>query len=376
MSVQLQLSGKRPTWAEIDLQALASNFLLIRKSLPPPIRIIAVVKANAYGHGAVMVSRRLQDLGADYLAVAFLEEGLELRAAGIHLPVLLLNGFWEGQQEEVLQAGLTPMAWNLSMAKSLGTAAERVRRKARIHFKIDTGMSRLGANSDETILELKECRNLPWIEVEGICTHLASSEATGNPATLSQIECFSNIKEQLALQGTTFPWNHAANSAAVLGWPESWFDSVRPGLVLYGINPLDEGASALKPVLSWKTRIMQIRKVKKGTMVGYGGTYTVKKDSLLATLPVGYADGLNRLLSNRGLVLLRGQRVPVVGSISMDLSVIDVTDVGTAQVGDEVVLIGKQGRDEIGAKEMSILTQTIPYEVLTGISQRVPRIYT
>jgi alanine racemase len=375
MTEQLHIRGKRPTWAEIDLQALAFNFQTIRALLPKSVRIMAVVKANAYGHGAVAISRKLESLGADYLAVAFLEEGLELRSAGIHLPVLLLNGFWAGQEEQVVRNGFTATVWEGSMVKGLGTAGKQLRMKARIHFKIDTGMSRLGVTDKQAVKMLQSYRDSRWTEVEGIFTHLACSDISESRETRAQLEMFHRIKEMLAIQGTSFSWNHTANSAGILLYPEAWFDGVRPGLLLYGINPQDAHQVPLRPVLSLKTHILQLKRIKKGTSVGYGASYRVQRSSLIAVLPVGYADGYDRLLSNRGTVLLRGQRVPIAGRISMDLTVIDVTGVNSPQVGDEVVLIGKQGKEEITAKELADLTQTIPYEVFTRISQRVPRIY-
>jgi alanine racemase len=375
MAERLDIRGKRPTWAEIDLQALAFNFQTIRSLLPESVRIIAVVKANAYGHGAVAVSRKLESLGADYLAVAFLEEGLELRSSGIHLPVLLLNGFWPGQEEQVVRNGFTATVWEASMAKALEAAGKKLRMKVRIHFKIDTGMSRLGVTDEQALKVLQNCRDLRWTEVEGIFTHLACSDIPESRKTRAQLRVFNRIQKLLATQGATFSWNHAASSAGILLYPEAWFDGVRPGLLLYGINPQDAHPVPLRPVLTLKTNILQLKRIKKGTSVGYGASYTVQRDSLVAILPVGYADGYNRLLSNRGTVLLRGQRVTIAGRISMDLTVIDVTGVNSPQVGDEVVLIGKQGKEEITAKELADLTQTIPYEVLTGISHRVPRTY-
>lgn len=375
MTEHLNIHGKRPTWAEIDLRALAFNFQTIRSLLPESVRIIAVVKANAYGHGAVAVSQKLESLGADYLAVAFLEEGLELRSSGIHLPVLLLNGFWAGQQEQVVRNGFTATVWEGSMVNALEAAGKRLRMKARIHFKIDTGMSRLGVTEERALKVLQNCRDLRWTEVEGIFTHLACSDIPESRKTRAQLGMFRRIQGLLASQGATFSWNHTANSAGILLYPDAWFDGVRPGLLLYGINPQDAHRVPLQPVLTLKTHILQLKRIKKGTSVGYGASYTVQRDSLVAILPVGYADGYNRLLSNHGTVLLRGQRVPIAGRISMDLTIIDVTNVNSPQVGDEVVLIGKQGEEEITAKELADLTQTIPYEILTRISHRVPRIY-
>jgi alanine racemase len=366
---------ERPTWAEIDLPALAANCQMVQKIVGTDIRIMAVIKANAYGHGAVEIARQLENLNFSYLAVAILEEAMELRNAGIQLPILLLNGFWPGQEEELIRQDLATTVVCADMVKTLNDMGERLQKKACYHFKIDTGMTRLGVDRDQALSAIESCLQHPWAECEGILTHLSSADDLKSPMTPLQIEEFGAIVQTLKGRGVALKWTHAANSAAILGWPEAYYDGVRPGLILYGISPFNGDSLALQPLLSLKTRIMHLRRIKKGTSVGYGCTYVAPRDSVVAVLPIGYADGYNRLLSNRGAGLLHGQRVPVIGRISMDLTIIDVTAVPSAQLGDEVVLVGKQGAEEIRIHEMAELCQTIPYEILTRISPRVPRTY-
>jgi alanine racemase len=376
MDVEQFLQGRRPTWVEVRLNHLDSNLQWLRSLLTPNTRIMAVVKANAYGHGAVAVAERLEKAGIDYLAVAFSEEGLELRRHGIRAPILLLDGFWPGQEEEIVSNRLTPAVFSLSMVQNLARAAHRLGTTASYQIKIDTGLCRLGVDWQNALEFLRACAGEASARCDGIYTHLSSSEQVDNPSTTAQINRFQKALETLRQNRFFLGWHHAANSAGILNFHEGWFDAVRPGLILYGINPTqDRVEPSLNPLLSFKTQIMQLKRVGPGISIGYGGAYTTTRASAIATLPVGYADGLNRLLSNRGSVLLRGQKVQIVGRVSMDLTLIDVTDVSEASLGDEVVLIGRQGNLEISAQQVAQLTGTIPYEVLCGITQRVPRLH-
>ncbi len=367
--------NQRPTWAEIDLQNLRHNYQALREFLPPSVRIIAVVKANAYGHGAPAVARCLEVCGADFLAVAILEEALELREAGIKKPILLLNGFWEGQEDLVLQHDLVPVVFNLAAVRRMSRAAGRLQRLARCQVKIDTGMIRLGVgweSAKEFFAQVQEEKN---VICEGVLTHLTSAEKAHDPWTFEQIGRARQLFEWLGQCGMRFPWTHAANSAGIMNYPEAWGNAVRPGLMLYGVNPLDLPCDLnLKPVLSLKSKVMHLNDVEKGTTIGYGRTCQVSRPGRIATLPIGYADGLNRLLSNQGSVLVRGQRAPIAGRISMDLTAIDVTGIPGVQIGDETVLIGRQEKDEIPATEIARLVGSIPYEVLCRIGSRVPRV--
>jgi alanine racemase len=377
MDVEHHLRGRRPTWVEIELSGLDSNLQWLRSLLARDTRIMAVVKANAYGHGAVEVAERLEKLGVEHLAVAFLEEGLELRNHGIRCPILLLNGFWPGQEHDIILNDLTPAVFDCRMVQDLARVARRLGTTATYQIKIDTGLVRLGAEWQSAVELVEACLKEAAAKCEGIYTHLSSSEQIDSSSTNLQVGHFQNIVGTLKLSRLALNWHHAANSAAVLNFRCSWFDTVRPGLILYGINPCEEmvGTPPLKPLLTFKTRIMQLKRVVTGSPIGYGGAYTVVRPSVIATLPVGYADGLNRLLSNQGRALVRGHKVPIVGRISMDLSLIDVTTVPEASLGDEVVLIGKQGDFEISVTQLARLTGTIPYEVLCNISRRVPRVH-
>ena len=366
---------RRPTWAEVDLRALTLNLGFIQGHIGAGRRTIAVIKANAYGHGAVELARRLEELGVSYLAVAILEEALELRAAGIKLPILLLNGFWPGQEELIVHHGLTPAVDEAEKVRALNRVAERMKRKACYHLKINTGMSRLGADWEQAKPLIESALQHQWAHCQGIFTHLSSSDDMASSETVRQLERFNCVLKDLQTRGFSPEWTHAANSAAVLRWPGSWYDAVRPGLILYGVNPFEKEPTQLRPLLALKTQLMHLRPIKKGTSVGYGCSYTASRNSVIAALPIGYADGYNRLLSNRGSVLVCGQRVPIIGRISMDLTLVDVTDLLTAKPGAEVVLIGKQGSEQIGVGELAELCHTIPYEILTGISQRVPRVF-
>jgi len=370
------LNGKRPTWAEVDLNRLERNFLALRRFLPEHVKIVAVIKADAYGHGTIPVAQRLAKLKVDMLAVAILEEAICIRQAGIRCPVLLLNGFWPGQEDEIIRHELTPAIYRLQLLDQLEQAASSAKRNVAYHLKINTGMSRLGVELEEALMFLQRGVKSSWAHCEGVYTHLSSAEDPQNPTNEAQIRRFREILTFAEQSGIRVGWRHAANSAGILNLKQSWLDAVRPGLMLYGVNPLQTPAElSINPVLSWKTRVMQVRSVKSGSAIGYGNTYTVRRDSMIAALPVGYTDGLLRSLSNRGQVLIHGRQAPIIGTISMDLTLIDVTQVTSAQVGDEVVLIGKQGDQEIRAEEVGRLAGTIPYEILCRIGSRVPRIY-
>ena len=384
------LRGLRPTWVEVDLKILESNYRVIRSFLPREVRIIAVIKAHGYGHGVIPVAQVLEKAGVDAFAVAILEEALVLRNVGIHSPIILLNGFWEGQEEEIIQHQLIPTIYSQEMLLRLERTASDLGKTCPFHLKVDTGMSRLGIDWEEGVRFLEQCSQCRWVHCDGIYTHFSCAEDIQSPSTLRQLSHFKNLLEQLG-ETAHGSWCHAANSAAMINFRESWFNAVRPGLILYGINPIGtqnrqgvpnsgeeswEGVLAsLRPVLSFKTRVAQLKTLKKGKAIGYGDSHIAPKDSLIATLPVGYADGFMRSLSNQGAVLVRGQRAPIVGRISMDLSTIDVTDVTGVEIGDEVVLIGQQCGEEMGVSEMAALAGTIPYEILCRIGGRVTRVY-
>jgi alanine racemase len=338
---------------------------------------MTVIKADAYGHGAAPVALRLQRLGVDALAVAILEEALVLRKAGVNCPLLLLNGFWPGQEEDIIHHGLTPVIFRPDMLSSLEQAAARAERPVAYHLEVNTGISRLGVEWEEAAALVTREIQSAWVRCEGVFTHFSVAENLQDGSTKTQLERFMGFLAAASEGGWQSPWRHAANSAGILNFRQSWMDGVRPGLMVFGVTPLPVPQSLLElaPVLSFKTQVMQVRTVRRGCSIGYGNSFTANRDSQIATLSVGYADGLMRALSNCGYVLIRGQRLPIVGKISMDLTLVDATEATNVEVGDETVLIGKQGDQEIRVEELAGLVQSIPYEILTRIGARVPRVY-
>ncbi len=371
----------RPTYAEIDLDSIRHNAALLKGAVGEQVELMAVVKADGYGHGAVPVARAALAGGASRLAVAMVEEGAALRAAGLDAPILVLGRTPPSQVAEAIGLDLTLTLVTLADGEETAAAAQRLGRRARVHVKVDTGMGRLGfpvtrARVKDEIARL--CR-LDGLEVEGIYTHFAASEED-HPFTLAQLERFHDLLGQLRAEGIEFPLRHAANSGAIWNVPEAHLDMVRVGISLYGYHPAGRAgatgrAAALRPALTWKTAVAQVKEVPAGTSVSYGRTYVTRGPERLATLPVGYADGYSRALSNRGQVLVGGRRAPVVGRVCMDQIVINVTHVDGVRPGDEVVLIGAQGGEELTADDMAGLLGTISYEVLCAIGKRVPRLY-
>lgn len=377
MSLPVPLQGKRPTWVEVDLNRLESNFVALRSLLPRTVKIIAIIKADAYGHGAEPVALRLQQLGTDALAVAILEEALVLRKAGINCPMLLLNGFWPGQESAIVENGLTPVVFRPDMLQSLEKAAAQSERMVPYHLEVNTGISRLGVEWEEAEALVTRHAQSRWTRCEGVFTHFSVAENLEDHSTETQLERFMRFLAAAEEGGWQSPWRHAANSAGILNFKETWMDGVRPGLLIFGVNPLPTSQQILNlsPVLSFKTQVMQVRTVRTGCAIGYGNSFTASRNSRIATLSVGYADGLMRALSNCGYVLIRGRRLPIVGKISMDLTLVDATEATEVAVGDEAVLIGKQGDLEICVEELAGLAHTIPYEILSRIGARVPRVY-
>lgn len=377
------LLARRPTWAEIDLNNLAANFNRIKQRVSPTARVMAVVKANAYGHGAVECARRLSREGADWFGVALPEEGIELRDAGITQPVLCLAGYWPGQAAACIRHQLTPVVYRLEMIEALNQAAANASVVADVHVKVDTGMGRLGVRFDqlsEFVAVLNQFRN---VRIDGIMTHLAAADdASCQPLTREQIQRFDEAVTIFRDHGYRPTHLHLANSAGVYGHRESWGNLVRPGGVLYGlwrdVLPLSTSSPGLLPVMSLHSRICLLKWVPAGETIGYGCTFEASRRSLIATLPVGYHDGYMRGLSNRANVLVRGMFAPVVGRVSMDLTLIDVTNVAGVEVDDQVTLLG-WNRDnaelKIAAEDLARIAGTLSYEVTCGVSDRVTRVY-
>lgn len=374
------LGDIRPTWVEINLDNLRHNILELKKIISSATKLCAVVKADAYGHGAVEVAKEAIACGASYLSVAFLDEAIELRKNGITTPILILGFTPENQFDKILEYDITQTVYNFKSGAMLSDCALKQNKKAKVHIKVDTGMNRIGFCPEAcTTAEFRELFSLRGLEIEGIFTHFARADERDRHFTNEQFQIFTGIVKAIEEAGYKIPIKHVANSAGVLQYPETHLDMVRPGIILYGLYPSDEidkNLISLKPVMSFKTRVSNVKVLPKGKPISYGGTYITQRQSIIATLPVGYADGYSRLLSSRAQVLINGQRAPVVGRVCMDQCMVDVTDIqGGVSIGDEAVLLGADGNNRISAEEIAELMGTINYEVVCGISKRVPRVY-
>jgi alanine racemase len=373
-------AGRRPTWAEIDLDALAANFHVVKDRVGADVQMMAVVKANAYGHGAVECARRLEAEGADWFGVALPEEGIELRSAGIAKPILCLAGFWEGQADACLEQQLVPVVYRLDMIEAFDRAARERNTVAAVHVKVDTGMGRLGVRFDEVSEFAGALKQFQNIRVDGIMTHFAAAdEPSCVPLTHDQIQRFETAVGAFREKGFDPSYKHLANSAAIFGQPAAWGNLVRPGGVLYGLwrdilAPAHREVN-LRPVMSLHSRIALLKWVPEGETVGYGCTFEASRKTLVATIPIGYDDGYMRALSNRGHAIIRGVYATVIGRISMDLTLIDVTSVPGVQLNDEVVLMGRDAGLQVTAEEIAKTAGTLSYEVTCGIGTRVPRAY-
>jgi alanine racemase len=358
----------RPTWAEIDLRAFDRNLDAIRARIPADTRVIALLKANAYGHGAVELARRCTPDKTAMIGVALLEEAIELRDAGIALPILVLGPLSEAQARMAIDRDVTmgvPGPEELEIVARI--AGER---EVGIHLKLDSGMGRMGCVETELPRVVDILRSAPRLRVDALYTHFANASDPNDPFTEYQLARFNTLVETLREAGVDAPKHHAANSAATMRGITPG-DYVRTGIALYGAEPLDVNSPKLEPLMRWRTAIARLKELPPGHAIGYGTTFVTKRASLIATLPVGYADGYNRRLSNRGEVIVRGRRAPVVGRVSMDLVTIDVTDIPNVALGDEVVLLGAG----VTAEELAAKLDTISYEVFCNVSARVPRVY-
>jgi alanine racemase len=378
-------AATRPTWAEVSLSALRENYRTVADYVGDGVTVCAVVKADAYGHGAVECASALEQEGATWLGVTSLDEAIPLREEGIATRILLMTGFWRGEEEEIVRLGLTPTVWQIDQIELLERAAARLGVLQPIHLKVDTGMGRLGAAPEDLPGICAVLKSSAHLKLEGLSTHIASSEVLDAPSVGEQLKSFEAARKTLAACGFDPPLIHAANTSAVISHHESWNSMVRPGLALYGYHlPFERAGRAVsgralklpvKPVLTWKTRILSLREMRAGQALGYGGTYVTKAPSRIAILPVGYADGLNRGLSSGGRVIVREHYAPIVGRISMDLTMVDVTGIPGVEVADEVILLGSSDGLSVDAREHAELAHTIPYEILCAISKRVPRKY-
>ena len=412
MPDSVHTAGQRPTWAEIDLAALASNFHVIKRRIPSGVKVMAIVKANAYGHGAVECARRLAREGADWFGVALPEEGVELRTSGITQPILCRAGFWEGQAAACIKERLVPVVFRLDMIEAFNSAARDAGMIADVHVKIDTGMGRLGVRFDEVTEFADALKRFENIRIDGLMTHFAAADdPMCETLTEDQIERFENVARLFRERGYAPTYLHIANSAGIFSHPEALGNMVRPGGVLYGLwrdilPPATEnspgspsgpawGASQLRPVMALHSRITFLKWVPQGETIGYGCTFEASRKSLVATVPIGYDDGYKRGLSNRSHVIVHGAYAPVVGRISMDLTLLDVTGVAGVQLDDQVTLLGlgpqpdpkrglgltvsagAQNEEQlaVNAEDLAKIAGMLSYEVTCGIGERVPRVY-
>ncbi len=368
------------TWAEVDLDAIAHNIKEIRKITNPNAQIMAVVKADAYGHGFLEVTKTLLENGADRLAVAVLQEGKQLRSRGVKVPILILGASSEESVEDLINFDITPSVFAFDFAKALSYEAERKEKVTKIHIKIDTGMSRIGflagENNEEIVEEILKISKLPYIEIEGIFSHFATSDEYDKTYTLLQYDRFMDVCNKLEEKGLHIPIRHICNSAGIMMYPEMHLDMVRPGVILYGMYPsneVDKSRLDLIPAMTLKSTITHIKEVEAGRGVSYGKEYITDKRTKIATVPIGYADGYLRKLAKEGKMIVRGMKVPVIGRICMDQCMIDVTNVHNIDKGDEVIIFGREG---VTVDDLAHWLDTINYEVSCVIGRRIPRIYT
>jgi alanine racemase len=366
-----------PSRAIIDLGAYRHNLGAVRSYIGDKARIIAIVKADAYGHGLVPIAQQAAQEKVAMIGVATVEEGLHLREAGIETPILVLFQPDSDALGAIIEHRLTLMIADAATAELLGEMAHRVNRVVRVHCQVDSGMGRQGFALETAAQDIQYLTRISHIDIEGIATHFPTAEKPEDPFTYNQIKTFKQLLKQLDKQGIPYEMSHAANSAAVVNYHSAVFDLVRTGLMTYGVWPSLAPApqNPLKPVLRWETRVTQVRYLEPGSSVGYGRTYTTESRMRAAILPVGYADGYKHSLSNKADVLIRGKRCPVRGSVCMDQIVIDVSDLDEVHNGDVATLIGRDGGEIVTPEELARHANTIPYDILTGIGTRVPREY-
>lgn len=366
------------TYAAINLQAIRHNIEEVRKNIQEKTKIMAVVKANAYGHGAVPVARALEDL-VDAYGVAVIEEAIELREAGIEKRILILGYTGEAWYDELVKHRISQTVYTFSMAERLSKRAEVQGKKASIHIKLDTGMGRIGfAPTEESLVEVERIAGLPGLKIEGIFTHFARADEKTNEAAREPFSLFMNFIHGLEKRGIDIPMKHASNSAAIISFPEANLDMVRSGIISYGLYPSEEVPKEelpLQPAMEWKALISYVKEVAPGMSISYGGTFTADHPMIVATVPVGYADGMKRDLSGRGRVLVHGQYAPILGRVCMDQFMIDVTGIPDVRTGDVVTIFGRDGDHCIPVEEIAAMSHSFNYEFVCSVTSRVPRKY-
>jgi alanine racemase len=382
------MAHHRATFAEINLKAFKHNLQNLKTIIEPSTGIMAVIKADAYGHGAIPCAKAAVNTGVDYLGAGIIEEGIELRENGITEPILILGSIFPDEVADLVHHDLATILCTPHLAKALAKEAEKQGKTVNVHIKVDTGMNRLGVLPENLLSLVETISNLPTLKLEALSTHFSSADDEDTSITTQQIELFQKTLSELQKAGVTMPpLTHLANTSALFRFPESRSKMVRPGLILYGALPSPvlnsvvqevcqkEILQNFQPVMQWKSKIILLKSVQKGQPLSYSRKHFTQKDSLIATLPMGYADGLHRNLSNNMDVLIKGKRAPQVGTICMDMILIDVSEVPDVQMGDEVVIFGKQGEEEISIEELAKKSNTIPYEILCNVGKRVPRVY-
>jgi alanine racemase len=363
-------------WSEIDVGALKRNVARTRQLVGKEVKILLTIKADAYGHGAPHVARTVVASGVDMLGVATLHEGIELRGAGVRVPILILSPSLVNEIDEIFEWHLTPTVSDMKFAQAYAFSGSHMNDKARVHVEIDTGMTRGGVNQMEAVDFVTALSRLPGLTIEGLYTHFPSTYDDDAEFTEGQIDAFGRIVGALKDKGIEIPLLHTANSAAITQCPGSYFNMVRPGGMIYGMFPRkDMNGAGLDPVMSFKSRVVNVKKVARGRTVSYGRTHRFDRDSRVAAVAAGYGHGLVRSLSNSGALLVRGARAPIVGMVTMDVTLLDVTDIPGVSVGDEVVIFGRQDKAEISVYEVAERCGTIAYEITCGIGKRVPRVY-
>jgi alanine racemase len=366
----------RPTCAEIDLSAIAYNLKQIKNKVAPA-KIMAVVKANGYGHGMVEVARTAIEQGVSYLGVALVEEGEQLRQSGIQAPILVFGGIVPTKSSMFIDNYLDATVTNSNAAEVLSKAANAAGKKVRVHIKVDTGMGRVGVDWHQAAQLIEKIVSIHELDLVGVYTHYATSDERDKTYTKIQLQRFQHVLDQVHQAGIHIPIVHTANSGAILDLPETYFDMVRPGVMMYGYYPSAETSESvpIRSSMTLKTRVLQVSEIEPGMSVSYGRKFIAKEKTRIATLPIGYADGYNRLLTNCGEVLIRGKKYSIVGRVCMDLVMVDIGVNSQVCEGDEVVLLGRQGNEEVSIYSICLKLHTIPYEVTCWVSKRVPRIY-
>ena len=371
-------------WAQINLDAVVNNIKQIRKITSPDAKIMVIVKADAYGHGFFEVASALTNNGADFFGVATVDEAIQLRNAGFSNPVLILGVIFRDDLEKIIQNDIMPVVFGYNFAKSISDTAVRLNKKAKIHIKLDTGMSRIGyvcsgSDSRERILEsICNVASLPNIEIDGIFSHFAKADEKNEEYTILQYERFIDIVSALEQRGVHIPIKHICNSAGIIQYPEYHMDMVRSGIITYGLAPSSDVSienMGLEPVMELKSVVTNLKRIKVDTPVSYGGNYIAKPGTRIATVAIGYADGYSRLLSGKAQVLINGKKANIVGNICMDQLMVDVTEIEDIKIGDEVILFGKSGNNIITVESVAELMGTINYETICVIGKRVPRVY-